>query len=355
MILDEESMENKNKFFIAILAAALYGISAPAAKVLLNYINPFFLAALLYLGAGLGMWIYYSINRIKTKQKIEASLSKKELPYIIAMIVLDVAAPILLLLGLQKTTAGTVSLLNNFEIVATSLIALVFFKETIEKRHWIAIILIILASVILTFGADNTLSFSFGSVYILLACVCWGIENNCTRQLSLKDPVQIVIIKGFGSGIGAFIVCIVWGEFTANIFYIMCGLVLGFVSYGLSILFYVFAQRGLGAVRTSIYYSIAPFIGVILSWLILKESITIAFVVALCVMIVATYFMVTETHNHKHIHKSLAHNHKHRHDDEHHDHLHNEAIEGYHSHEHTHKETEHAHSHYPDEHHRHEH
>ncbi|MEX1377314.1 MAG: DMT family transporter [Eubacteriales bacterium] len=348
-------MKSKSKIFIAILAAALYGISAPASKLLLDYINPLFMAALLYIGAGLGMWVYFSINKIITKQKSEANLSKKEIPYIIAMVLLDIIAPILLLLGLQRTTAGTASLLNNFEIVATSMIALVVFKESIGKRQWIAMALIIIASAILTFGANDSFSLSFGSIFILLACLSWGFENNCTRQLSLKDPVQIVIIKGFGSGIGALIVCAVWGEFTTDIFYILCALILGFVAYGLSILFYIFAQRSLGAARTSIYYSIAPFIGVLLSWLILKEKITANFLVALSIMIFATYFMITELHSHKHVHKTITHNHKHRHDDEHHNHTHDGIIEGYHSHEHTHEEVEHSHSHYPDEHHRHEH
>jgi len=348
-------MKNTSKIFIAILAAALYGISAPASKVLLKYLNPLFLASLLYIGAGFGMWVYHRLSKIKTKKKVEASLSKSEMPYIIAMIVLDIFAPILLLLGLTNTTAGTASLLNNFEIVATSLIALVFFKEAIDKRQWIAMVLIIVASIILAVNVGTVISFSFSAIYIILACVCWGIENNCTRKLSLKDPVQIVIIKGFGSGIGALVVCAVWGEFSTNILYIVSALVLGFVSYGLSILCYVFAQRSLGAVRTSIYYSIAPFIGVILSWLILSESISIKFLIALSVMMLATYFMVTESHSHKHIHQSITHNHKHCHDDEHHDHTHDENVEENHAHEHTHEVVEHSHSHYPDEHHRHEH
>ena len=348
-------MKNKREIIIAILAAALYGISAPASKVLLNYMNPLFIASLLYLGAGIGMGSYNFLRKIKTKQKTEANLSRKELPYIIAMILLDIVAPILLLLGLQKTTAGAASLLNNFEIVATSVIALVFFKEAVGKRQWIAMALIIIASAILTFSAGNSFSLSNGSLYILLACVSWGIENNCTRQLSFKDPVQIVTIKGFGSGIGALIVCALWGQFTLNALYIICALLLGFVSYGLSILFYVFAQRSLGAVRTSIYYSIAPFIGVILSWLVLREGITISFLAALGIMIIATYLMAAESHSHIHLHKALTHDHKHKHDDEHHTHIHGENIEGYHSHEHTHDETEHSHSHFPDEHHRHEH
>ncbi|MBN2878294.1 MAG: DMT family transporter [Clostridia bacterium] len=348
-------MKNSNKIILAILAAALYGISAPASKILLDYINPLFMAALLYIGAGTGMLIYHFASKAGTEKTKEASLTKKELPYLAAIILLDIIAPILMLLGLQKTTAGTASLLNNFEIAATSIIALVFFKEAIGKRQWVAMALIIAASAILTFSSGNEVHFSFGSLYILLACLSWGVENNCTRQISLKDPVQIVIIKGLGSGIGALIACAAWGEFTTDIFYIACALILGFVSYGLSILFYVFAQRSLGAVRTSIYYSIAPFIGVILSWIILRESISASFIAALFLMMIAAYMMASELHNHAHIHELQLHEHKHRHDDGHHDHVHEGNIEGYHSHEHQHEKMEHSHSHYPDEHHRHRH
>lgn len=348
-------MNKSGKIFVAILAAVLYGLSAPASKVLLRYVNPLFMAALLYLGAGIGMLVYNSIKNIKNSEHSEAKLTKGEMPYVIAMIVLDIAAPILLLVGLKNTPAGAASLLNNFEIVATSLIALFFFKEAIGKRQWIALILIITASAILSFEGQNEFKISFSAVYILLACVCWGMENNCTRQLSLKDPVHIVIIKGFGSGIGALAVCVFWGEFALNWIYIVCALMLGFVAYGLSILCYVYAQRSLGAVRTSIYYSIAPFVGVLLSWLVLKESISYTFLIALSIMIIATYFMVTEVHKHRHSHQSISHDHRHRHDDDHHDHVHDEDIKGYHSHAHIHEETEHSHSHYPDEHHRHEH
>lgn len=348
-------MKNTGKIFMAILATALYGISAPASKILLQYVNPLFMASLLYLGAGIGMFVYYNISKLRNKESMEAALTKSQMSYIIAMIVLDIAAPIFLLLGLRGTSAGAASLLNNFEIVATSVIALIIFKEAIGKRQWIALGLIIAASAILSIKVGERLTISFSAVYILLACICWGFENNTTRQLSLKDPVQIVIIKGLGSGIGALLVCTIWGEFTSNIFYILAALVLGFVSYGLSILFYVFAQRGLGAVRTSIYYSIAPFIGVILSWIVLRESISYSFLIALFIMIAATYLMMKEKHSHMHVHEVITHEHKHSHSGRHHNHEHDEQISGSHSHEHTHEKLEHSHSHYPDEHHRHNH
>jgi drug/metabolite transporter (DMT)-like permease len=219
---------------MAILAAALYGISAPVSKILLKELSPTFMAAVLYLGAGIGMFIVNLIKKLSHHKQSEAKMTKKELPYIIAMIVLDIAAPIFLMIGLTKTTSGNVSLLNNFEIVATSLIALVIFKETIGKRMWIAIGLITISSMLLSVADMGSFSFSIGSVFVILACLSWGFENNCTRMLSLKDPLQIVVVKGFGSGIGALIIAIVLGEISTNIMYILLALILGFFAFGLS-------------------------------------------------------------------------------------------------------------------------
>ena len=186
------------------------------------------------------------------------------------MVALDIAAPIFLMYGLTKTTSANASLLNNFEIVATSLIALLIFKESISKRLWGAISLITISSIILSVEDISSFSFSFGSIFVLLACVCWGLENNCTRKLSVKDPLQIVIIKGFGSGIGSLLIAFTLGEKMNNIPYIIAALLLGFFAYGLSIFFYIYAQRDLGAARTSAYYAVAPFIGVALSLIVFR-------------------------------------------------------------------------------------
>ena len=188
--------------FIAIFAASLYGISAAFSKVLLNKISPLMMASLLYLGAGAGMLVIKLIQLSVNKKQNETPLTKKDLPYTILMVLFDIAAPILLMFGLKLTSAGSTALLNNFEIVATSLIALIIFKEAVGKRMWAAIILITAASMLLSFEDIKNFTFSIGSFFVLLACVSWGFENNCTRKLSEKDPIQIVIIKGFGSGTG---------------------------------------------------------------------------------------------------------------------------------------------------------
>ncbi|HWQ80103.1 MAG TPA: DMT family transporter [Anaerovoracaceae bacterium] len=364
---------------LALLAAALFGVCAPVSKVLLAGLPPAFMAALLYLGAGFGMLLVRLTGTFRRVPQAEAKMTRKELPYAVAMILLDIAAPIFLMAGLTMTAASTASLLNNFEIVATAAIAMVFFKEPLDKRMWLAILLITIACVILSVEDFHSLSLSVGAVFVIAACLCWGIENNCTRMLSLKDPLQIVIIKGFGSGTGALLIALGVNEIRGSLTYILLALLLGFVSYGLSIYFYIAAQRELGAARTSIYYAAAPFIGVLISWIALRDAITGSFLAALAIMIAGTYLAISEKHKHSHIHVEETHEHRHRHDDSHHnhnhdreaagqpghlhtdesglehDHRHDGETAGEHSHVHTHEALEHTHAHTPELHHRHKH
>lgn len=282
--------QKKFPILYAILAALLYAISSPVSKVILNEIPSTMLAGILYIGAGGGMLIFSLLkNRYGFSEPI--NMDKEETICTVAMIVLDTLAPILLLAGLSSTTAENVSLLNNFEIVATTLIALLLFNEKVSKRLWFAIGLITLASIILSTDSTSSMNFSFGSILVLLATICWGFENNCTRVLSNKNPIDIVIIKGFGSGIGSLIISYVINERSDNIKYIIFALLLGFVSYGLSIYFYILAQRYLGAAKTSAYYAIAPFIGVILSFAIFKEIPQIKFFAALLIMAGGMYLV----------------------------------------------------------------
>lgn len=265
----------------AVLAAALYALNAPFSKLLLKNVSATMLASLLYLGAGLGMFLLSRVHKNSNDQR----LSRRDLPYVLGMILLDIAAPILLMLGLSNTTPANATLLNNFEIVATSIIALLIFHEAVSKRLWIAIVLITISSIILSFEDTSSLHFSIGSLFVLLACICWGFENNCTRMLSQSNPLEIVIIKGFGSGIGSMILAISIGERIPAFNDTVYALLLGFVAYGLSIFFYVRAQRDLGAARTSAYYALSPFIGVALSLLIFHELPSASFILALIIMI----------------------------------------------------------------------
>lgn len=279
----------------AILAAALYAINVPLSKILLNRIEPTMMASFLYLGAGLGLFIYGLVEKKIGKGEKKEPLTKKELPYTVAMVVLDIIAPILLMLGITMTNSANVSLLNNFEIVATSIIALVIFKEVISKKLWFAIALVTIASIVLSFEGAGSFTFNQGSFLVLGACLCWGFENNCTKMISHKSSVEIVVIKGTFSGLGSLIVALILGESIPALLWLICVLALGFVSYGLSIHFYIMAQKDLGAAKTSAYYSIAPFLGVAFSMLLLSERPGIRFYIALIIMVISTWIMTKDT------------------------------------------------------------
>lgn len=279
----------KKGIAFAILAAALYAINAPFSKILLDCIPPTLMAGFLYVGAGIGMIIIALVRKIRKTETNELKLTKSELPYTVAMILLDVAAPICLMFGLNATTAANASLLNNFEIVATAIIALMIFKEKISPRLWFGILFITVSCGILSFEDLSSLQFTYGSLFVLLAAVCWGFENNCTRKISSRDPLQIVLLKGIFSGIGSVIIGLSIGERTTSWGSIMLVMLLGFVAYGLSIYFYVYAQRLLGAAQTSAYYAVAPFIAAILSLIVFREFPDITYFTALGLMIVGAW------------------------------------------------------------------
>lgn len=275
--------------FLAVLAAALYAVNAPFSKLLLAYMPATLMAGFLYLGAGIGMSGVFLIRKVFHISEEEHKLTKADLPYTIAMIVLDIAAPIFLMIGLTITSAANASLLNNFEIVATALIAWMIFKERITKRLWVGILFVTLSCLVLSIEENGDYSFSFGSLFILLACVCWGAENNCTRNLSAKDPLQIVLLKGVFSGCGSLLIGLLIGERVTVWWSVPAVLGVGLVAYGLSIFFYVYAQRILGAARTSAYYAIAPFIGTALSLIMFHQIPQITYYIALILMLVGAW------------------------------------------------------------------
>lgn len=274
---------------LAILAAALYAINSPFSKLLLDYMPSTLMAGFLYIGAGLGMGVIALVRKVRKTERTEEKITKADLPYTLAMIVLDIAAPIFLLLGLSHTTAANASLLNNFEIVATAIIALMIFKERISPRLWFGILFVTASCALLSFEDLSSLTFSVGSLFVLLACVCWGIENNCTRKLSSKDPLEIVLLKGIFSGLGSVIIGLCIGEHITVLWSVFAVLGVGFVAYGLSIFFYVYAQRMLGAARTSAYYAIAPFIGALLSLVIFRDIPHYTYFIALGLMVVGAW------------------------------------------------------------------
>lgn len=288
-------MKNKKikAIISALLAAVLFAISTPLSKKLMENIPPSFMAAFLYLGAGVGVGIMYIFNYKKEDKSLK--LDKSDFKYTIAMIGLDILAPLLLMLGIKLGSASNASLLENFEIVATSLIALIIFKEKISYKLWIAIFFIIISSFILTFNDKTSLDFSIGSIFVLLATISWGLENNCTKKISEKSTYQIVTLKGIFSGLGSLFIGLLLKEKIINYKYIFLAMILGFVAYGLSIFLYVRAQRDLGASKTSAYYSVAPFVGAFLAFLINGERPDEKFLLALIFMIIGTIFVIYDS------------------------------------------------------------
>ncbi|OFK80425.1 hypothetical protein HMPREF2800_03265 [Anaerosphaera sp. HMSC064C01] len=306
-------MNKNNKItaiICAILAAVFYALNTPFSKVLLKNISPTFMAAFLYLGAGIGVGFMYLFQYKKEDSSMR--LSRKDLPYTILMVVLDVIAPIFLMIGISIGSSANASLLGNFEIVATSIIALVIFKEDVSRNLWIAIVFITLSSIILSFEGKESFRFSYGSLFVILATMSWGLENNCTRKISNKSSYQIVTIKGLCSGIASLIISIIIGEKFPEIRYTFYALLLGYVAYGLSIFLYVRSQRDLGAAKTSAYYAIAPFIGTFLCFLVNGEALSASYFVGLILMVVGTVFVVIDTclikHTHLHTH-TITHTH----------------------------------------------
>ncbi|MGM9643752.1 MAG: DMT family transporter [Eubacteriales bacterium] len=278
---------------LALLAAVFYAINTPFSKVLLNNVAPTFMASFLYLGAGVGVGIMYLFH-IRKEAKSER-LIKSDLPYTMGMIALDIAAPIFLMLGISIGSASNASLLGNFEIVATTLIALLIFKEKVTGKLWIAIGFITASSIILSFEGASSFQFSIGSVFVILATCCWGLENNCTRKISGKSTYEIVFLKGMFSGAGSFIIALIIGEKLPQIQYILYAMILGFVAYGLSIFMYIRAQRELGAAKTSAYYAVAPFVGAFLAFVINGEKLTAIYFLGLIFMLIGSAFVVYDT------------------------------------------------------------
>jgi len=283
-------MNKKSKnvaIFLAILAAALYAISTPVSKMMLQVAPPTMIAAFLYLGAGIGVGTMMLVRFERKRPSTEERLHRRDIPYTVAMVALDIAAPILMMFGLKTCSAANTSLLNNFEIVATAIIALLFFGEAVGRRLWTAIAFVTAASILLSLddgSIGEALSFSKGSLLVLGATICWGLENNCTRQIADRDPMEIVTIKGFGSGLGALAIAFAVGESLPAWHHLAIILLLGYVAYGLSIYCYTYAQRTIGAAKTSTYYALAPFIGALLSILMLGEPVTPVFIIASIIM-----------------------------------------------------------------------
>jgi drug/metabolite transporter (DMT)-like permease len=346
--------------FQAILAAVFFGFSAPLAKLLLGDIDPIFLAGLLYIGSGLGTLIFRLIRRIfSAGVEKEARLNRQDLPGLLGAIIFGgVVAPIILMFSLRATPAATASLMLNFEGVATTLLAYALFHESIGGKVIIAIVLVTLASILISWQPGGAWGITLGALGVLAACFFWGLDNNFTRTISAKDPLQIVTIKGLAAGMFSCLLSLVLGKPLPMLSQGLLAMLLGSISYGLSIVLFVYAMRGLGVARTSTLFGLAPFIGMLISFLIFRDTLTVLFFIAIPLMVLGAWFLLNEDHIHTHVHPELHHEHRHNHTDGHHNHEHTEMLSPLvknHSNLHVHNKQEHSHSHNPDIHHRHAH
>jgi len=342
---------------LALLAALLFGVSTPAAKCLGQDVNAFVLAGLLYLGSGLGLALWYLLSATGAAAPRGAPIVRADVPWLAAVVLLGgVAGPVFLMMGLQSTSAASASLLLNLEGLATMLVAWIVFRESVDGRLLFGATLILLGATVLSWNFD-ALSYSSGAGFVALACLCWGIDNNLTRKLSVGDPVVIAMIKGLFAGVtNLSIGLVVGGEVPAAGVVAMSALV-GFFAYGTSLVLFVLALRELGTSRTGAYFSTAPFVGAFVSVLMLGDPVGPELLLAGILMLIGVWLHLTEVHDHWHEHEAMTHEHMHVHD-AHHQHAHgpdDPPATAAHSHIHTHEVMSHEHKHYPDLHHRHTH
>jgi len=348
---------DKKPLLYVILSAILFGLSSPLAKLLVKDISPIAMAGLLYLGAFIGLAIYTLVRKIGTAgDKRAIPLEKRDFPWLIGAIAAGgIVAPISLMFGLKMISGFSTSLFLNLEGITTAIIAIIFFHENAGKRLWIALICMTIAGVLLSWNTKQNQFNIAGPLLVTLACIGWGVDNNLTRHISEKDPTQIVMLKGLIAGVVSLSLAFSLGRGTAFNINIVWALLLGALSYGLSLVFFIQALKGLGASRTGVFYSFGPFIGAIASIIILKEWLGWVMLPAVALMILGVWIITRERHAHQHFHQAVTHSHAHRHDDLHHEHEHPEPVQGSHTHVHIHASLSHTHSHWPDTYHRHAH
>jgi drug/metabolite transporter (DMT)-like permease len=344
---------DKKPFIYIIVSAALFGLSSPVAKLLLRDIEPVVLAGLLYLGAFTGLFLYSMLTGRGIIPAEAERLRKKDLPWLLGAVIAGGAiAPVCQMLGLNRISGFSVSLLLNLEGVSTVVIAVLIFKENAGRRLWLALLCMTAAGVLLSWSPEQGRFNVAGPLLILLAVVCWGIDNNLTRQISERSPFQITCLKGLVGGGVSLAAALLLGLKIPWGLSLLYALLLGALSYGLSLVFFIKALKGLGSSRTGAFFSMGPFIGALASLFILKEGLGWAMLPAFLLMVSGVWLVVSEKHMHFHTHPAVTHTHVHRHDDLHHLHKHAGVIaEGVH--EHSHAELTHSHTHWPDSQHRH--
>ena len=341
---------------LALLSAALFGLATPFAKLLLGGMQAWLLAGLLYLGAGLGLGLITLLRRAGRQAPRETPLARADLPWLVAAIISGgIIAPVLLMSGLNMTTASSGSLLLNLEAIATVGIAALIFREHVGWRLLLGAALIIAGAMALSWQGGFFV-LDGGAVLITGACVAWGIDNNLTRRISGADPVQITMLRGLIAGAVNVSIGLTGGAVLPEPALLAGTLVTGFFGYGISLVLFVMSLQRLGTARTGAYFSTAPFIGALAAIPLLSDPVTPQFLIAGLLMGIGVWLSLTENHLHAHDHDVLEHSHRHSHD-EHHQHAHpGEApSDTPHTHAHKHEPLTHTHPHWPDLHHRHGH
>lgn len=336
----------------ALLSAVLFGASTPFAKLLLGSIDPWMMAGLLYLGAGIGLAALHLSRSALRLPAAEAPLRRSDIPWL-ALVILagGVAGPLLLMFGLARSDAASASLLLNLEGLATMGIAWLAFRENVDRRLLLGAFAILAGAALLSWQGST--SFEWGALLIAGACVCWGIDNNLTRRLSSADPVQIAMLKGLVAGTVNLLLAFAGGAHLPPVGPVLAAGTVGFLGYGVSLTLFVLGLRHLGTARTGAYFSLAPFIGASLAIFVLGEAPSAKLLIAGCLMGLGLWLHLAERHDHEHDHEAMSHEHRHRHD-QHHRHEHDPDMPPGepHTHWHRHAPLVHRHPHYPDLHHR---
>ncbi len=350
---------NRHAVVLALLSAALFGVSTPAAKSLLGAIDPTVLAGLLYCGAGIGVAALRRVLRagVTEPQTAEAALTRKDMPWLAGVIVTGgIVGPILLMVGLAQTDAATASLLLTLEGVATALLAWFVFHENFDRRIAAGMACLVAGALVLSWSGTPTLAGLIGPLAIAGACLAWGLDNNLTRKVSLADPLQIVELKGLIAGPVNLALGLAAGGHIPTATPMAIAGIVGFLGYGVSLALFIVALRHLGTARTGAYFSTAPFIGAIAALVLLREPVTAQLIIAGLLMGFGVWLHVTEDHEHEHEHEAMEHTHRHVHD-EHHQHAHgpDDPPGEPHTHKHRHERLRHRHPHVPDMHHTHRH
>ena len=333
-----------------LVAALLFGASTPVAKRLLSSFGPFTLAGLLYLGAAIAtLPLAFHGGSAELRRD-----PRQRRMVLLAVLFGGGVGPVLLLLGLRTASAASVSIWLNLETVATTLLAWALFHEHLDRRTVLAVVVVLLAGVLL--AAPSGASGLISGCLIGLACVCWGLDNNLTALVSGFTPAQTTVVKGVLAGAVNLAIGIFVEGSPAVGAMMLVALVVGALSYGASILLYILGAQQLGASRSQVLFSTSPFLGMLLSWLLLGEPILAVQVGAAVLMIVGVMLMLSARHAHDHTHEAMTHTHSHRHDDGHHTHVH-PGLPAWrrHTHPHEHEPITHHHPHSPDLHHRHRH